>query len=69
MEYFLRGSCIKVGEDMMVVRNVEKKCKDLENKNIRVVVVIERIKKSNVFFVKRLKKIEKVFRKVKGSFF
>lgn len=69
MEYNLKVNCIKVGEDMMEVRNVEKKCRVLEYKNIRMVVVIERIKKINKFFVKKLKKIEKVFRKVKGSFF
>lgn len=45
--YILKWVCIKVNDDMMEVRSVEKKCRDLEYVNVRMVVVIEKIKKSN----------------------
>lgn len=68
-EHNLRVNRAKAGEDLMEARNAEKKCKDLEHKNIRMAAAIERTKKKNRLLAKELKKTEKAYRKAKGSFF
>jgi hypothetical protein len=55
----------------MEAKSFEKKCKDMETKNIRMAAAIERTKKSNKALAIRLKKTEKAFKKAKrkGRFF
>ena len=69
VEHNLRVNRIKAGEDMMEARNAEKKCRDLEHKNIRMAAAIERSKKNNKQLAKQLRKTEKAYKKAKGSFF
>jgi len=54
---------------MLEARNAERRCRDLEHKNIRMAAAIERTKKTNKLLAKKLKKAEKAYRKAKGSFF
>ncbi len=52
---------------MMEARNAEKRCRDLEHKNIRMAAATVRTKMTNNLLGKKLKKTEKAFRKAKGS--
>ncbi|CAK9271766.1 unnamed protein product [Sphagnum jensenii] len=70
-EHNLKVNRARANEHIMEAKSFEKKCKDMETKNIRMAAAIERTKKSNKVLAIRLKKTEKAFKKAKrkGRFF
>lgn len=70
-EHNLKVNRARANEHIMEAKSFEKKCKDMETKNIRMAAAIERTKKSNKGLAIRLKKTEKAFKKAKrkGRFF
>ncbi len=70
-EHNLKVNRARANEHIMEAKSFEKKCKDMETKNIRMAAAIERTKKSNKALAIRLKKTEKAFKKAKrkGRFF
>lgn len=69
VEHTLKVNRIKANEDMMEARLAEKKCRDLEHKNVRIAASIEKAKKNNKALSKQLRKTEKAYKKAKGSSF
>ena len=63
--HVLKVNRTRANEHIMESKNFEKKCRDIEHKNIRMATTIEKTKKFNKLLSKKLRKTEKAFKKAK----